>query len=118
MPKQSQQFPLQFELIGRKTIKEGKWELILPNAANARSLRASWHSYVAALRREERMEQWVEAVRVTIRVQDNLAIFEDRNAGPVAKALDAMFAESHLELDKVGREFKEMMEKRGKGKEG
>lgn len=109
--KPSEQYPSDFSRIGRRTVKEGEWELTLETKAKANYLKLQWYAYARALKQERRTEEWVVCARVIVHTRDNVVIFSDRDKSDVGLALATSFAGYKEEKgdDPVGDSFREMM---------
>lgn len=110
--KPSEQYPTDFARIGRRTVKEGEWELTLETKAKANYLKLQWYAYARALKNEKRTEEWVVCARVIVHTRDNVVIFSDRDKSGVGLALATSFAgyEEEKGFDPVGDAFREMMD--------
>jgi hypothetical protein len=108
MPKTSEQYPIQFSHIGRTTIELKEWTITLATPAKANSTKIQWYAYARALKREGRLEEWLEAVRVQVRTEGSNVIFMDREGSEVALALAAAL-DALAVPDPAGKAFAEMM---------
>lgn len=89
MKKQVKQFSPEYFQIAARTIRLKTWSIPMPTRANAYSMRTKWYQFVAALKAEGNITEWVEAIRVIAGVEGCSVTFTDRDETASAQLLRA-----------------------------
>lgn len=110
MKKQIEHFPSQFLRIAARTKRLGSWEITMPTAANVNSFKTSWYHFVAALKDDNRIEEWLLAVKVKVTTHGLVVRLEDRDRTPLAKMLDDVM--ENEPVDEAKASFEQLMKER------
>lgn len=78
MKKQIEHFPLEYFQISKLTIQEKVWTITHDTVSQANSARTKWYQFVASLKADDRVEDWMAAMRVIASVKGCVVTYTDR----------------------------------------